>query len=381
MAKKPSRPSDDRTPELEIPLPDKGETGSESYWGDEIDMAEKRKKKAITIWRRNTESYNGAKPRLTGIPPAEVIAVNFDFINVEQKRPQLFYQCPDLIVTPKQGATQQSAFMVQSVLNYYLSRDEINAEAVMDDVLYDVICASGLSPTKVYYDNRTVPVQVPSGRLDPMTQQPALGPDGRPEMTEMTKIIWEEYGFKHISPAKLLLPAGWISSDYDRAPWVGWEFDHDVDHLGRLTGMKADRIGSYPDDQTLALADDREVMRTTGRAYELFYRAYLFDETVVNPELIRQQVEGGLLHALVNAAGPAPEIVAGVVRARPLAALGLGSLRAVPKVDVQVMASMDEPGGVSGLGSLVLAAAVGNAIYAATGQRLRRLPFDPMSPA
>jgi isoquinoline 1-oxidoreductase beta subunit len=38
-------------------------------------------------------------------------------------------------------------------------------------------------------------------------------------------------------------------------------------------------------------------------------------------------------------------------------------------------------GGVSGLGALVLGAAVANAIFAATGMRLRRLPFDPMSAA
>ncbi len=101
----------------------------------------------------------------------------------------------------------------------------------------------------------------------------------------------------------------------------------------------------------------------------------------VNPGLVVQQVEGGLLHALVTAAGPAPEIVAGLVRARPLGALGLGRLKDVPKVQVEVLGSGETPGGVSGLGSLVLAAAVGNAIFAATGMRLRRLPFDPMSPA
>ena len=101
----------------------------------------------------------------------------------------------------------------------------------------------------------------------------------------------------------------------------------------------------------------------------------------VNPDLVRQQVEGGLLHALVTAAGPAPEIIAGMTRARPLGALGLGRLKDVPKVEVALIGGGDPPGGVSGLGSLVLAAAVGNAIFAATGMRLRRLPFDPMSPA
>jgi isoquinoline 1-oxidoreductase beta subunit len=101
----------------------------------------------------------------------------------------------------------------------------------------------------------------------------------------------------------------------------------------------------------------------------------------VNPGLVRQQVESGLLHALVTAAGPAPSGYAGMFLARPLGALGLGRLHDLPKVEVELVDSGAKPGGVSGLGALVLAAAVGNALFAGTGMRLRRLPFDPMSPA
>jgi isoquinoline 1-oxidoreductase beta subunit len=102
---------------------------------------------------------------------------------------------------------------------------------------------------------------------------------------------------------------------------------------------------------------------------------------LVNPNLVAQQIEGGLLHALVSATGAAPEIIAGMPRARPLAALGLPTLKALPKVEVVLLPSEAPSGGVSGLGALVLAAALGNAIFAATGMRLRRLPFDPMSAA
>ncbi len=102
---------------------------------------------------------------------------------------------------------------------------------------------------------------------------------------------------------------------------------------------------------------------------------------LVNPGLVTQQIEGGLLHALVSATGAAPEIIAGMPRARPLGALGLPTLKGLPKVEVVLLPGNNAPGGVSGLGALVLAAAVGNAIFAATGMRLRRLPFDPMSAA
>ncbi len=101
----------------------------------------------------------------------------------------------------------------------------------------------------------------------------------------------------------------------------------------------------------------------------------------INPRLVRQQVEGALLSALTTVTGPAPEIVAGVARARPLAALGLSRLGSAPEVDVAIIPSREAPGGVSGLGGIVLAPALANAIHAATGTRLRRLPLDPMTPA
>jgi len=99
---------------------------------------------------------------------------------------------------------------------------------------------------------------------------------------------------------------------------------------------------------------------------------------IVNPNLVRQQIEGGLLTALANATVPAPEYVAGMPRAAPLRGRGYERLHEVPKVEVELINGNDEPGGVSGLGVAVLAPAVANAIAAGTGRRLRNLPFDPM---
>ena len=99
---------------------------------------------------------------------------------------------------------------------------------------------------------------------------------------------------------------------------------------------------------------------------------------IVNPNLVRQQVEGGLLAALAAAVVPAPEFVAGMPRAVPMRT-GYERLREVPKIEVEIIRSDTSPGGVSGLGMAVLAPAVANAIAAGTGRRLRNLPFDPMA--
>lgn len=101
---------------------------------------------------------------------------------------------------------------------------------------------------------------------------------------------------------------------------------------------------------------------------------------IVNPNLVRQQVEGSLLAALAAALIPAPEYIAGMPRAVPLRR-GYERLGGVPKIEVEIIQSDQDPGGVSGLGMAVLAPAVANAIAAGTGRRLRNLPFDLMSAA
>lgn len=102
---------------------------------------------------------------------------------------------------------------------------------------------------------------------------------------------------------------------------------------------------------------------------------------IINPNLVRQQIEGGLLAALTDATVPAPEYVAGMARAEPIRGRGYERLHEVPKIEVELIRGNDEPGGISGLGMAVLAPAVANAIAAGTGRRLRNLPFDPMAAA
>ena len=102
---------------------------------------------------------------------------------------------------------------------------------------------------------------------------------------------------------------------------------------------------------------------------------------IVNPGLVRQQVEGGLLAALAAALIPAPEFVAGMPRAVPMRGEAMSGCARCPKIEVEIIQSDNLPGGISGLGMAVLAPAVANAIAAGTGRRLRNLPFDPMAAA
>jgi len=102
---------------------------------------------------------------------------------------------------------------------------------------------------------------------------------------------------------------------------------------------------------------------------------------VVNSGLVAQQIEAGMIWALAQATVPAPEWVAGMPRARPIGGIGLPRLGDVPQIVVRIIPSSNLAGGVSGLGTTVVAPAVANALYAATGKRMRSLPLDPMEAA
>ena len=102
---------------------------------------------------------------------------------------------------------------------------------------------------------------------------------------------------------------------------------------------------------------------------------------IVNSGLVTQQVAGGLMWAMAQATVPAAEWIAGMPRARPLGRTGLPRIGDTPDISIQLFKGNQPPGGVSGLGTTVLAPAIANAIYAATGRRLRELPFDLMAAA
>jgi isoquinoline 1-oxidoreductase beta subunit len=100
---------------------------------------------------------------------------------------------------------------------------------------------------------------------------------------------------------------------------------------------------------------------------------------VVNEGLVRQQIEAGLIWALGQATIVAPEWISGMPRARAFGTLALPRIANAPQVMVEILPSSEAPGGVAGLGTTPLAPAVANAVFAATGKRMRSLPFDPMA--
>ena len=96
---------------------------------------------------------------------------------------------------------------------------------------------------------------------------------------------------------------------------------------------------------------------------------------VINPEIVRQQIEGGLIWGMAAASGDAVTYRAGLAEQAGFDDLSLPRLADTPEIEVQIVASGDAPGGVAELAVPVAAPAIANAIASATGKRLRTLPL------
>ncbi len=96
---------------------------------------------------------------------------------------------------------------------------------------------------------------------------------------------------------------------------------------------------------------------------------------IVNLDIARQQIEGGLVFGMAMALGASTTYLGGQPEIKRLAELGLPQLADCPEIEVDFIPSKSEPFDPGELGAVVAAPAIANALYSATGLRIRRLPL------
>jgi isoquinoline 1-oxidoreductase subunit beta len=96
----------------------------------------------------------------------------------------------------------------------------------------------------------------------------------------------------------------------------------------------------------------------------------------VNPDTIAAQLQGGLIFGLTAALWGEITIERGRVRQSNFNDYRMLRIDEVPKIDVHIIKSGEDPGGIGETGTTAGPPALRNAIYAATGVALRRLPID-----
>ena len=99
--------------------------------------------------------------------------------------------------------------------------------------------------------------------------------------------------------------------------------------------------------------------------------------TVINPNMVVEQMEGGIVFGLTAALKADITIENGRVQQSNFHDYPLLRMDEMPAIQVHIVPSEAQPTGVGEMGVPPTAPAVANAIFAATGKRLRKLPIRP----
>lgn len=96
---------------------------------------------------------------------------------------------------------------------------------------------------------------------------------------------------------------------------------------------------------------------------------------IVNRDVARQQIEGGLIFGMGQTVGASTGYARGLPILGRLAALSLPVLANTPEIVVQFVDSAEEPCDPGELAVAAVAPAIANALHSATGVRFRKLPL------
>jgi isoquinoline 1-oxidoreductase beta subunit len=95
----------------------------------------------------------------------------------------------------------------------------------------------------------------------------------------------------------------------------------------------------------------------------------------INPDMIAAQIESGVVFGLTAALKEAMNFKSGTAMKTSFVDYPLLRFDEMPQVEVQIIPSSKHPMGIGEMSNPVIAPAVANAVFALTGQRLRKLPL------
>jgi hypothetical protein len=262
-------PSDEpQGPILKIPISEE----KVALFTKEIERARILREQLIAEWQvtENLARYAPAQKNDPGVN------VGVDFRDVERKGAALFYDTPTINIQPGPDGNPQAAVLHQELLNGLLSAQKMNAKATALKAIKDCLVAIQPAFTKIGY----LPVTVDMPQMNPMTGQPEMGP----------VVVHDEVFWSRMSGKAGLLPVDFRDTDYDRSPWIGYDFKKPVSQARRDFNLPLDwspptggtREVTFSENKDPAGSSDPQVTGT-----ELWYRACLFDDTVSHPELLR----------------------------------------------------------------------------------------------
>jgi isoquinoline 1-oxidoreductase beta subunit len=97
--------------------------------------------------------------------------------------------------------------------------------------------------------------------------------------------------------------------------------------------------------------------------------------TMVNPDIVKAQIEGGVVFGISGALWGEITLKNGRVEQSNFNNYRVLRMNEAPTIEVHLVRNLEAPGGIGEPGTAVTAAALANAIFATTGKRIRKLPL------
>jgi isoquinoline 1-oxidoreductase beta subunit len=97
----------------------------------------------------------------------------------------------------------------------------------------------------------------------------------------------------------------------------------------------------------------------------------------VNPDTIRAQIQSAIIFGITAALHGEITLKNGRVEQTNFDSYQMLRINEAPAIEVHIVQNFESPGGMGECGTSAIVPAVANAIFAATGKRLRKMPVDP----
>jgi isoquinoline 1-oxidoreductase beta subunit len=127
----------------------------------------------------------------------------------------------------------------------------------------------------------------------------------------------------------------------------------------------------------IACAARVRVNRTNGHVTVEKLTLIIDAGTIIHPDSAAAQVQGAALWGMTLALYEGTEFVKGQPKDTNLNSYRVLRMGDVPELEIEFLPSMEAPVGLGEPPTTAIAPAIGNAIFAATGARVRHLPIRP----
>jgi hypothetical protein len=266
-------------PTIERPLTDE----QFKQWETRVDRGMAKDKLFHPQWERGLNRYAKA---LMPAPNGDDISALLDYRHVEGSKAALYHRTPEVNLIPVDPQDQAVPYnqilpLREKVLNHELGPDRANAKRALHKTLIDTIAASGYMICEVGFEQVTLPTQ---------TLQPGMF-GSAPMPVTVNVPVWSKRFIEPVSSKRLVKPADFLDTDFDKAPWLGI--------TGAMPIPTAKRLGwTLPEDFEGTRSREKDTRYDDGATEQdavdplceytkVYYKASLYDPAVFNPDLYR----------------------------------------------------------------------------------------------